>query len=164
MSNIEIRKVTTKRDLKKFVTFPWKIYKGDKNWVPPIISEKIKLLDKEKSPFFDHGDAELFMAYKDGKFSGTIAAIRDDNFIKHSKTNSGYFGFFESINDEDVSEALFKTAEDWNRKQGLTDMIGPMNPSTNDECGLLIEGFDSPPVLMMTYNPKYYIKLYENFG
>ena len=164
MSNIEIKTVKSKRDLKKFITFPWKIYKGDKNWVPPIISEKIKLLDKEKSPFFDHGDAKLFMAYKEGKLVGTIAAIRDDNFIKFSKTNSGYFGFYESINDADVANTLFKTAENWNRKQGLDDMIGPMNPSTNDECGLLIEGFDTPPVLMMTYNPKYYIELYENFG
>ena len=86
MSKIEIKKVQSKSDLKKFVTFPWKIYKGDKNWVPPIIKEKLKLLDKNKSPFFDHGAAEEFLAYKDGELVGTIAAIRDDNFIKFQKS------------------------------------------------------------------------------
>ncbi|MDD3625696.1 MAG: hypothetical protein PHV06_00110, partial [bacterium] len=164
MSSIDIKTVNSKSDLKKFITFQWKIYKGDKNWVPPIISEKMKLLDKKNSPFFDHGSAELFMAFKDGEQVGTIAAIRDDNFIKFQKTQTGYFGFFESINDQEVANTLFKTAEAWNKKQGLSEMIGPMNPSTNDECGLLIKGFDRPPVVMMTYNPEYYIKLYENYG
>ncbi|HDS09926.1 MAG TPA: N-acetyltransferase [Firmicutes bacterium] len=164
MSEIKIYPVKSKSDLKRFITFAWKIYKGDKNWVPPLIREKLKILDKEKSPFFDHGAADFFIAYRDNAPVGTIAAIRDDNFINHQKSETGYFGFFESINDTEVANTLFSTAEKWNIDQGMKEMIGPMNPSTNDECGLLVKGFDRPPVVMMTYNPEYYIKLYESYG
>ncbi len=161
---VEIKKVESKRDLKKFIMLPWKIYKGYKNWVPPLISQVKEMLDRKKHPFHRHAEVDYFLAYKDGEVVGRIAAIVNHNHNKYWNERTGFFGFFESIDDTSVSRALFEKTEEWLRERGMERMRGPMNFSTNEECGLLIKGFEYPPVVMMTYNPEYYIKLYEDYG
>jgi len=164
MSKIEIKKVESGKDLDLFIKFPWTIYKNDPNWVPPLISSRKKLLNKKKSPFFEHAAADYFLAYKDGKLSGTIAAIKNDLHNEYHKENIGFFGFFECIDDQEVANKLFDTAKNWLKERKLTDMRGPANPSSNDEYGMLIEGFDDPPRILMTYNPEYYLRLCDNYG
>jgi hypothetical protein len=161
---VKIRKVDNKKDLMKFIKFPWEIYKNDDHWVPPIIMDRKKLLDKNKNPFFKHAEAEYFLAQKNGKLVGRIAAIKNDMHLKYHNDNTGFFGFFECINDQEVANALFDTAKEWISKKGLGNMRGPANPSSNDEWGMLIEGMDDSPRLLMTYNPMYYNYLCENYG
>ncbi len=164
MSEITVRPVKSKKDFKTFLKFPWKVYKNDPYWVPPLFIEKKKILDKKKNPFFKRADMEMFLAEKNGEVLGRIAAIRNDVHNEVHNENIGFFGFFESINDQDVANKLFETAEKWCKDQGLDAIRGPANPSSNDEYALLIEGFDDSPRLMMTYNPKYYMDLIENYG
>jgi len=164
MSSIEIKKVETKKELMQFIKMPWDIYKNDPNWVPPLIMDRKKLLDKKKNPFFQHAEMDLFLALKDGKIVGRIAAITNENHNKFHEDNVGFLGFFESIDDAEVSNSLFKTAEEWIKEKGKDGIMGPMNPSSNDEMGLLIEGFDSPPFVLMCHNPKYYSELIEKYG
>src|SRR4029453_6066430 len=148
----------------QFIKLPWNIYKGDKNWVPPLIFDVRKNLNPAKNPFFKHAEMDLFLAEKDGNTVGRIAAIKNDNHTNFHKDKAGFFGFFDTIDDEEVSNLLLNTACEWVKNKGLNEILGPVNPSTNDECGLLVEGFDSPPVFLMTYNPKHYQAKIENFG
>lgn len=164
MSNIEIKTLHPKKDITKFLKFAWKIYKNDPNWVPPLMMDKKKLLNKDKNPFFKTSQMEMFMAYKDGEPVGRIAAIKNDTHNKIHKENIGFFGFFESINNQEVANALLDKAKAWLKENGVDAMRGPANPSSNDEFGMLLEGFDDPPRLMMTYNPKYYLSLMDNYG
>ena len=164
MGNINIRTVNNKKDLIDFIKFQWKIYKGDSNWVPPLLMDRKKILNKEKNPFFKHAEAEYFLAERDGELVGRIAAIKNDLHNKHHNENLGFFGFFESINDQEVANALFDKAKDWLKSRGLDKMRGPANPSSNDEWGMLIDGFDSSPMILMTYNPEYYLGLCDNYG
>jgi hypothetical protein len=164
MENFEIRIVSTKKDLMNFIKMPWSIYKDDPHWVPPLIIDRKQLLDKKKNPFFEHSEMEMFLAYKGDTIVGRIAAITNDNYNKFQTDNSGFFGFYESIDDAQVSSSLFNMAEKWLREKGKDVMIGPFNPSTNDEVGLLIDGFNSPPYIMMCHNPEYYVKQHENQG
>jgi hypothetical protein len=164
MSNITIKKVETKSDLITFIKCQWKFYKGDPYWVPPLIMERKTLLSKEKNPFFQNADADYFIAYRNNEIVGRIGAIKNDTHLEHHHDNAGFFGFFESINDQQVANALFDTAKKWLKDKGLSVMRGPANPSSNDEYGMLLEGFDDPPRLLMTYNPKYYLDLCENYG
>lgn len=164
MSDITIKKVDSKKLLKDFIKFQWEIYKGNEFWAPPLISERKNLLDKNKNPFFKHGDADYFLAYKNEKIVGRIAAIKNDLHNKIHNDKVGFFGFFECINEQEVANKLFDTAKDWLIKKGLTSMRGPANPSSNDEYGLLIDGFDDAPRLLMPYNPPYYIELIENYN
>ncbi|NWG27938.1 MAG: hypothetical protein HXY48_05310 [Ignavibacteriaceae bacterium] len=164
MQNITIKKVSTKNELNQFIKFPWKIYKDDKFWVPPLLMEQKTLLDKQKNPFFKAADADYFLAYRNGEIVGRIAAINNDIHLKYHNDSSGQFGFFECINDQQVANALFDTAKSWIKEKGLKFMRGPANPSSNDIYGMLIEGFDDSPRLLMPYNPKYYITLCENYG
>lgn len=162
--NVEIKKVTEASGKKKFINCQWDFYKGDKNWVPPIKMDRQKLLDEKKNPFYKHSDIQLFLAYDNGKIVGRIAAITNDNHNKIHNDKVGFFGFFECIDSQDVANALFKAAEEWLVAKGMTDIRGPLNPSTNDESGLLVDSFDQPAVILMTYNPPYYPKLIENYG
>jgi len=164
MSKIEVKTMHPKKDIKKFIKFAWKIYKDDPNWVPPLLMDKKKLLNKDKNPFFKTAEMEMFMAYKDGEEVGRIAAIKNDTHNKIHNENIGFFGFFESINDQEVANALLDKAKEWLKGKGLDAMRGPANPSSNDEYAMLLEGFDDPPRLMMTYNPKYYLDLMDNYG
>jgi len=162
--NFEIKPIGTKKEKMRFIKSQWNFYKNDPNWVPPIIADRVKLLDTVKNPFYQHSIIQLFVAESNGEIIGRIAAIINDNHNKTHNDKVGFFGFFECINNQDVANALFDTAGDWLKARGMSSMRGPENPSQNDEIGLLIDGFDMPPVILMTYNPKYYIDLIENAG
>lgn len=161
---IQIKRVENEQDKMKFIKFPWSLYKDEKNWVPPLIFDVRNNLNTVKNPFYLHSEIELFLAEKDGNIAGRIAAIKNDNHNKFHEDKAGFFGFFESINDEDVAGKLFETVCNWCKNKGLDSVIGPVNPSTNDECGLLVDGFDHQPVFLTPYNPGYYKKLVEDFG
>lgn len=164
---ITIKKVKTKRDLNKFIKLPWKIYKNDKNWVPPLISQMKATLNPKKNPFFKHSEVQLFIAEKNGKTVGRISAQINRNHNKFHNEKSGSFGFFECIPDYKVASALFQEACDWaksNPSEKMEIIRGPMNFCSNDEWGLLVKGFDSPPLVMMTYNPEYYTDYFDKFG
>lgn len=162
--SLEIRPVRSNADLRRFITCVWDIYKGDPYWVPPVIADRKKLLDREKNPFYKHAEMEMFLAWRDGKVVGRIAAIVNRAHNEAHGDDVGFFGFFESIDDRSVAHALFAEAERWLLARGLGVMRGPVNPSMNDEAGLLIDGFDDPPMILTTYNPKYYSALIESFG
>ena len=144
--------------------FLWDIYGSDPNWVPPLEMDRMKLIDEQKNPFYKHADVAFFLAEDNGKAVGRIAAIINHNHNGFHNDKTGFFGFFECINDEVVAKKLFEAAEDFLRSKGMTDILGPHNPSTNDELGFLVDGFNRPPVLLMTYNPPYYIDLIEQNG
>ncbi len=163
--NIEIREISTKREKISFIKSQWKFYQNDLNFVPPMISDRYKLIDTERNPFYKHSELKLFMAFDSkGEVLGRIAGIINYNHNKTHNDKTGFFGFFECVNNLDVAKILFEKVENWLFQKGFDTVVGPENPSMNDEIGLLIEGFDSPPVLMMPYNPKYYIYLIENCG
>ncbi len=164
MPTIEVIPVTSSREWREFMLLPWKIYRGDPHWVPPLIMDLKKLLNKEKHPFFQHSTADFFLARRNGETVGRIAAILNNNHNKFHNERCAFFGFFESIDDQAVATALLERAADWGRERGMTALRGPANYSTNDTCGLLVEGFDSAPAILMTYNPRYYIELIERTG
>ncbi len=160
---MEVISVKDKKSLAEFIRLPWEIYRNDPNWVPPLIKE-IEFLFSNKNPFWQHSENKLFLLKKDGKYLGRIAGIIDCNHINIHQENCGFFGFFESVNDYQIAEELLNAVKEYLREKKMVFMRGPVNPSTNDECGFLIEGFDSPPQIMMTYNPKYYLELIERYG
>ncbi len=161
---LEVQPVSNKKELKEFILFPWKIYRGDPNWVPPLIMDMKEKLDRKKHPFFEHASMELFLARDGREVVGRVAAVCDDLHNQVHQEKIVFFGLFESINDEAVARSLLEAAANWGRERGMKVLRGPMNLSMNDECGLLIEGFDSPPVIMMPYNPRYYVDLMEKCG
>jgi GNAT superfamily N-acetyltransferase len=132
--------------------------------VPPLIIDIKEKVDKKKNPFFQHSDMDMFLAYRNGKPVGRIAAIIDDRHNEMHSEKIVFFGLFESFNDVDVAQHLLDTAEGWGKNRGMDTLRGPMNLSMNDECAFLIEGFDSPPVIMMPYNPRYYLELMDRCG
>jgi GNAT superfamily N-acetyltransferase len=153
----------SKRDLARFFDVADRIYRGDPNWVPPLRDDVAKVFS-EKNPFFQHAEIALFIARRDGEDAGRIAAILDREHNAFHGEKAAFFGFFESVNDRSVSEALLETATKWAKERGMEVLRGPANPSLNDEAGLLVEGYGKPPVLMMTYNPPYYVDLIEEAG
>ena len=140
-----------------------RVYGADRNWVAPLRDDVAKVFS-EKNPFFDHAEIQLFVARRAGADAGRIAAVLDRHHNDFHGEKIAFFGFFEAENDPAVSGALFEAAAAWGRERGMEILRGPANPSLNDEAGLLVEGFDSPPVLMMTYNPRYYVDLVEAAG
>ena len=162
--SIKILPVTSKNDKKRFIKMMWKIYDGDPHWVPPLIFDRMKLIDEKKNPFYRHAEMKLFLAERDNEIVGRIGAIVNHNHNEVHNDKTGFFGFFECVNHQDVANALFDAAANWLRSKGMETMRGPHNPSVNDELGLLIDGFDSSPVVLMTYNPRYYQILIENYG
>ncbi|MFQ5792427.1 MAG: hypothetical protein ACE5JI_18310 [Acidobacteriota bacterium] len=161
---IRIEAVTSKKEWMTFIKFPWRIYRGNPNWVPPLLLDMKKLLDPKKNPFFLHSKVDLFLARRNGEVVGRVAAILNHNHNDFHDERAVFFGFFETIPDPDVATALLEQVEDCGRKEGMSVIRGPMNFSTNDTCAFLVEGFDSPPVVMMPYNPPYYIDLVEQAG
>ena len=161
---LSIRPVRTKKDENHFIKFMWKIYEGNPHWVPPLLMDRRKLIDRKNNPFYKHARMEMFLAERNGEIVGRIAAIVNDNHNKEHNENIGFFGFFECVDDQSVANALFDEAARWLRTQGVSGMLGPASPSVNDEYGLLIEGFELPPAILMCYNPPYYQKLVENYG
>ncbi len=160
---MKIEQISNKKELDEFIRFPWKVYQGNSNWVPPLVSE-MKFVLGDKNPFFKHAEAAYFLARRDREVVGRIAAIVDRNHINIHKEQAGFFGFFECLPDVTVAQALLDAAAAWLRERDIEIMRGPMNPSTNDECGFLLEGFDSPPMIMMTYTPRYYLDYMEQCG
>ena len=161
---IEVVAISGKSGLNEFVKLPWSIYVNDPQWVPQLQIATKELLDRAKHPFYANADAEFFVARRDGRPVGRIAAIIDRNHNKFHEEKAGFFGFFESIDDQEVANALIETARKWVTERGAEFLRGPVNPSTNYECGLLVEGFESSPMVMMTYNPRYYPRLIEKAG
>jgi GNAT superfamily N-acetyltransferase len=161
---IEIAPVQNARDLKRFIEFPYSHYRHDPFWVPPLRIAQKELFDVKRHPFHRHAQVQCFLALRDGGVAGRIAAILDPNYNQFQNEEAGFFGFFESVNDQSVADALLGAARDWLRERGARVIRGPMNPSTNYECGLLVDGFDSSPQVMMTYNPRYYAELLERAG
>jgi hypothetical protein len=157
MKKLRLLTVTTKEDLNRFIKFPWGVYKNDPNWVPPIISD-VECLLSDKNPFWDHSEKELFLLLEDDKIVGRVAGIIDQNYIKFQEEKAGFFGFLEFYDNVTYSARLLDAVKNWLKSKGMQKMYGPMNPSTNDEMGFLLEGFDSSPCLMMPYNPQYYLK------
>ncbi|MEJ5286728.1 MAG: N-acetyltransferase domain-containing protein [Candidatus Kapaibacterium sp.] len=163
--NIEIKEISTKKEKIRFIKSQFQFYQDDPNFVPPIISDRYKMIDTEKHPFYKHAELKLFMAFDSkGDVLGRIAGIINHNHNKTHNDKAGFFGFFECVNNLDVAKKLFEQVENWLFNKGYDTVVGPANPSMNDEVGLLIDGFDSPPVIMMTYNPRYYIDLVEGAG
>lgn len=160
---MEIKQVQTAAQLKQFILLPYRIYKNDRFWVPPLISET-KEIFSSKNPFWEHSEKTLFTVGNGKEVVGRIAAIIDDNHNKFHSEKCGFFGFFECFEDITISRRLFQAAEKWLREKGMEIVRGPMNPSTNDECGLLIEGFNEPPQIMMPYNRPYYVDFISDGG
>jgi hypothetical protein len=153
----------SKKELHWFFDVADRIYRGDPNWVAPLRDDLAKVFSAD-NPFFEHAEIQLFVARRAGEDVGRIAAVLDRAHNEFHAETTGFFGFFESENDPAVSGALFEAASGWARDRGMTILRGPANPSLNDEAGLLVEGFDRPPMLMMTYNPHYYADLVEGAG
>lgn len=160
----EINIVTTNKERKQFINFPYSHYKNDEYWVAPLKMEQKKLIDTEKNPFFDNADIALFLATQKGDVCGRIAAIHDRRFNDYHEAATGFFGFFECIDDETVAEFLIKVATGWLQDQGLTKILGPANPGMMDEVGILVEGFDYYPSIMMPYHKSYYDSLLKSTG
>jgi GNAT superfamily N-acetyltransferase len=163
-NQIEIKEVVNPEMLKKFIKLPWKIYKNDANWVPPLISEIKKKMDTRINPFFKHSNVSCFLAYRDDRIVGRVVSIVDYSHNSFHREKTGFFGMFECFEDYNCAHALLEAVRRRLRTNGMNLMRGPVNLSMNDECGFLIERFDSPPVFMMTYNPEYYLDFMERYG
>jgi GNAT superfamily N-acetyltransferase len=161
---LTVRPVRGRRDLTKFIKLPFELHRDEDNWIPPLISERRRFLDRDKNPFFDHADAEYFLCERDGEPVGRITAQIDRRWDEFQGGNDGMFGFFESINDPAVARALVGAAADWVRERGRERLLGPMDFTTNDECGLLIEGYEIPPMILQPWHPPHYRELLESQG
>jgi len=162
--SIEIKKVESKKDLQKFIDFPHDLYAGDPNYVPMLQMAAKEILSEKKNPFFEHSQVQNYLAFKDGKVAGRISAIRNNNYNEYHKSNVGFWGFYDVIDDYEVSKALFDTVMDWQKQHDFDRVLGPTNFSTNDTAGLLVRGFDRPPIVEMTYNKPYYQTHVERYG
>jgi GNAT superfamily N-acetyltransferase len=164
MGNLEVIEVQDKHDRQEMVMFPWTVYRRDKNWVPPIIKDREKLLDPARNPFFQKADVALFAARRDGRMVGTVAAFVNRRFNEYLKQKVGSFGFFEVLDDYEAAEALLRTARDWAKQRGMTELRGPINFHRDRERGILVEGADCPPPILCAHTPPYYREFVERFG
>ena len=164
MSGTVVSPVTTGKDLKDFLRLPWEVYGNDPNWVPPLLNMQAGMLTPGKHSFWNGAERELFVARRGDRTVGRIAAIIDARHNELHRVKMGAWGFFECLPDPEAAGALFTRAEAWLREKGVESVRGPLNPSLNYEAGLLIQGFDSPPTFMMTYNPPYYLELVRGCG
>jgi GNAT superfamily N-acetyltransferase len=164
MPQVDVSEIESPAELKQFILLPNRLYKNDPNYVAPLISERLEFFDREKNPFFKTSKVKLFLARRDGKVVGRIAICVNYDHNEFHAEQTGFFGFFDCGDDYEVASTMLKVAMITLKKEGMTKMRGPMNFSTNHECGFLVEGFDSPPVVMMTYNPPYLPQLAEKFG
>ena len=164
MADIAIQPVETRSQQQRFIRLPWRIYADDPCWIPPVIMSQQELLGFRKHPFYERSKSQSFLATRGGRDVGRITAIVNAGHIDRYKEQRGFFGFFECDEDTAASRALFQSAGDWLHAQGMTCIRGPANPSLNYECGLLIEGFDTPPFFMMTHNRPWYAQLVEDAG
>lgn len=164
MNSSSVTVVSSKNERKQFIDFIYTFYKNAEHWIPPLRMDQKKLIDTDKNPFFENAEIELFMAEKDGKLVGRIAAIIDHRFNDYHNTKTGHFGFFECIDHQHTANLLFRVASDWLRDKGMNKVIGPASPSMMDTIGVLIDGFDKDPYIMMPYNFDYYDRLIKSAG
>lgn len=160
-SGLVVERVDSPHQFDEFLRFPYELHAGDPCWVPPLLMERRDFLDPNKNPFFKHAAHQLFLARRGNRVVGRIAAVEDRNYNAFHGTRIGYFGLYEAVDEDEVARALFSQARNWIRGRGLTEIVGPMNLSTNHEVGLLVDGFDTPPVVMMPYGPRYYVRHFE---
>ena len=163
MTTVNVRPVRGRRDLHAFIRVPFRLHRGTP-WVPPLIMERREFLNREKNPFFAHGEAEYFLAERDGEVVGRITAHVDERWTQHNGGNDGMFGFFECERSPETAKALMDAATGWLRERGRERMLGPMDFTTNDECGVLVEGFDLDPFVLEPWHPPYYQELVEGLG
>jgi GNAT superfamily N-acetyltransferase len=161
---IEIQPVRTRRDLHRFLKLPFRIYRNDPNWVAPLFMQERARFNHKKNPFFDHSDVQAFLALSNREVVGRVAAIRNGAHNDYHKDRVGFFGCFECFESQEVASALLDACAAWLRERGMDTIRGPANFSVNESCGLLVEGFDSPPLIMMPYNPPYFVDLLEQWG
>jgi GNAT superfamily N-acetyltransferase len=164
MAELTVRPARSKADERRFIDFIYRHYRHAEHWVAPLRIERRKLIDTRTNPFYRHAERELFLAERDGRVVGRIGAIVNHNHNARHGDRVGFFGFFESVDDPQVAAALLEAARGWLRTRGMEAMRGPASPSVNDEYGLLVDGFDLPPAVMMPYNPPYYASLLESCG
>jgi GNAT superfamily N-acetyltransferase len=162
--SVEIKQHQPGKDLKDFIQVAFEVYRDDPAWVPPLHMEITDRLTPEKNPFFEHAEVALFTAWKDGKAVGRISAQIDHEHLRIHEDNAGFFGFFDTVDDQEVASALIAAAEDWLASRGMTVMRGPFSLSINEETGLLVEGFDSPPTIMSPHHRSYQGALAEAAG
>lgn len=162
---LETVKVVSKKDLDKFISFANSLYKDNPFWVSPLKKEQINFFDKDKNPFFEHSKAQLFYVQDENKkILGRISAHTNRMHNNFHNDNKGFFGFFECVNDYNVAKLLLDSASNWLKENNCNIISGPFNFTTNDECGMLIEGFESSPFIMMPHNFQYYSNLFEDYG
>ena len=161
---LAITPVTLAQDVREFLEFPWRVYRGDPHWVPPVWSEREALLDPQRNPFFGHGEAAFFLGRRDGQVVGTIAVGIDRLVNAHRNEQVAFFGLFETIEDKEVADALLATAQGWAASRGATALRGPSDLTSSQPGGLLVEGHDCPPVILTGHTPVYYATLVEGFG
>jgi GNAT superfamily N-acetyltransferase len=164
MSEINIVEVESSGQLRQFIEYPNRLYAGDPNYVTPLYVERKEFFDKKNNPFYRTARTQLFLAIRNNEVVGRIATCISYRHNDYHEEKTGFFGFFDTPDDEEISRRLLKVAMIELKKAGMDRMRGPMNFSTNHECGFLVEGFDSPPVVMMTYNHPYQTRLAEKFG
>lgn len=162
--SVEIAPVRGARDLEAFIRLPESLYRNDPTFIPMLRSSERKMLDPARNPFYRHAEAAHFLARRDGRLVGRVSAIRNRAHEDFHREKTGFFGYFDAENDPEAAKALLGAAEEWLRAQKLEKVLGPVNPSTNDPCGTLIEGFKWPPFVLMTGNPPYTPVLIEGAG
>lgn len=161
--NFQIQPVTTPADIERFLDVPARVYANDPNWVAPIRSSEAKKLAPD-NPFLSYGKLQAFIALADGEPVGRVVAAVNQRLIDVEKKQLGLFGFFECINQFEIAQALLTAATDWLREQGMTEVRGPIDLSTHNDCLFLVDGFDTQPMVMMPYNPAYYPEFMEKMG
>ncbi|MEX2253434.1 MAG: hypothetical protein WD649_04725 [Thermoleophilaceae bacterium] len=162
--SLDVRPVGSRRDLMRFIKLPWRLYRDEPLWVPPLISERKKHLDRSRNPFFEHAEAEYFLAWRAGEPVGRISAHIDHRLSEVQENEWGLFGFFECEDDEEAAAALLDAAEGWLRERGRDRIVGPFDFSTNHECGVLVEGHEKPPQILEFWHHPYYGRLIEGRG
>jgi GNAT superfamily N-acetyltransferase len=161
---VEIRPVTGRADLRRFIKLPFRLYRNEPNWIAPLTMDLKQRLDRSRNPFFEHAEAQYFLALRDGEPVGRISAHIDRHFNEIQENRWGLFGFFECEPDADTAAALLQAAEEWLARRGCDRMVGPMDFSTNDECGLLVEGHELKPIILAPWHHRYYADLIEGQG
>jgi GNAT superfamily N-acetyltransferase len=164
MSDVVVKPVKGWKERSRFANLPWSLYRNDPNWIPPLRGNQKEMLNYTRHPFYENAEIQTFLALRNGEAVGRVAAIVNHEHNRRYNERRGFFGFFECIDDQAVANALFDAARDWLNERGMQSIRGPANPSMNYECGLLVDGFDSPPTFMMTYNPPFYARLIETYG
>jgi len=164
MASVTIRPVRSRRELKRFVKVPFRLHRESEQWVPPLVFERMQFLDRKKNPWFEHGEAEFFIAERGGEDVGRISAHLDHRWDEFQGGKDAMFGFFEAAEDPEVVRALFGAATAWASERGRERILGPMDFTTNDEIGILIEGFERQPMILEPWHPPYYQRLIEAEG